>query len=128
MKFPGRLKIALSLILLICAVSIAIFIKDAGTWTIVQNPEPERIDIIFTFGGEFSREQFAFDLLMRHKDALWIASNPQPQTTALVSTLPKSRFVPIRGLRNTWDEVNYIVSKSSSRKNEKITIALVSGP
>jgi hypothetical protein len=56
--------------------------RGAGTWLVVCDPLPQRVDVLFSFGGEWAREQYVRELAARY-----------PAAAVAVSTPGKSRFL-----------------------------------
>lgn len=60
------------LLVLVCA-GIYSYV-NLGNWLLVSDPEPIKIDLIFTFAGGPYRDDHAVDLLKKHPEAKWLAS------------------------------------------------------
>lgn len=48
-----------------------------GTWLIVSDPLPERIDMLFTFAGPRMRVDYSRQILSLHPQAHWVLSDPR---------------------------------------------------
>ncbi|MBL8026968.1 MAG: hypothetical protein JNL74_11190 [Fibrobacteres bacterium] len=104
---------------------IVLCIHSVSQWFLPVGETPEKVDLIFTFGGEQARENHAKRLMNMYPNAKWIASNPLSGTLSAKDTSEWApRFMQITGNDDTKDEVRYILSLC----NDSIEIALVSGP
>ena len=73
-KAPKRL-IALAAVLAAGAGCAALLFRQAGGWLVAADPAPQRIDVIFTFGGENARVAYSRELMERFPSAHWVLSD-----------------------------------------------------
>ncbi|MFP4164356.1 MAG: YdcF family protein [Chitinispirillaceae bacterium] len=59
----------------VAAVSLFVFLLNAGSWLLVSDPLPERLDVVFTFGGENARVRYSKELMKKHLEAHWFLSD-----------------------------------------------------
>ena len=114
---------------LLLAAGISFYlISHAGTWLLVSDQEPARIDVIFTFAGEVKREEYALRLLKKHPETHWYASTFYRQRLFFrcqKAGLDSTRVTAIDSSRNTWAEIRAL--RNILRKNTQIhTVGLVS--
>ncbi|MFP4014680.1 MAG: hypothetical protein ACLFVQ_11380 [Chitinispirillaceae bacterium] len=60
---------------IITAVLFWLFLLNAGSWLLVSDPVPERLDVVFTFGGEGVRVKYSRELMERYTGAHWFISD-----------------------------------------------------
>jgi len=100
-------------------------VNKTSRWFFFADSDPNKVDLIFTFGGEQARENHAMRLMDKYFNAKWIVSSPLPLTKSMIdSGYWKGRVTVIEHCKNTLDEVNYVAMLCS----DSIDIALLSGP
>jgi uncharacterized SAM-binding protein YcdF (DUF218 family) len=151
-KKPTRSDYGISALILACVVAVVFMYRGLGSWLVVEQPLPEHIDVLFTFGGESIRDRYTRDLALRHTEATWVLSTYN--AAARVRTLDleefdSNRVVVTDSLKNTWDELKFLrgflrkrmaeasaehvsaegsAADSSPKTQEPLTVVLVSGP
>jgi uncharacterized SAM-binding protein YcdF (DUF218 family) len=75
-RFSRRqLAISVSIISALIVLLVAVCaVRNLGQWLIIRNPLPEKLDLLFTFGGEPRRYDHSKDLFERYPDSFWAIS------------------------------------------------------
>lgn len=118
--------------------------RHAGLWLLVSDPEPQRIDVIFTFGGEEIRKKYSLELARRHPDAHWVISNHNYKRTLNWVTemnVAQSRITIVDTCASTFTEIIFLNEFISSNnllatasnddsivQSNAYNVALVSSP
>jgi uncharacterized SAM-binding protein YcdF (DUF218 family) len=50
-------------------------LRGAGVWLLVDDPLPEKVDVIFTFAGEKYRVDYSAKLMIKYPGAHWVLSD-----------------------------------------------------
>ena len=122
-------------------ISVAVFL-NFGSWLIVSDPVPERLDIIFTFAGDGARVTYSKELAMIFPEARWILSDYQNGHARLLrkSNYDMSRVAVVDTCRNTRAEIRTLIRMlgaggpefvpcvSLSSSGQVINVGLVSSP
>lgn len=59
----------------VLAAGAVVLAAHAGSWLLVSDPLPPRLDVIFTFGGENARVAYSHELTARYPEARWVLSD-----------------------------------------------------
>jgi uncharacterized SAM-binding protein YcdF (DUF218 family) len=106
--------------------------RHLGTWLIVSDPLPDRVDVIFCFGGESVRVRYSLELAERYPDAHVIISafnKSRYQNDFRIARLGPSRFSFVDTCSNTFAELSFLRQwLSSAHATSSPVVALVSGP
>lgn len=85
MKTDKRKKLVVGVIgIIVTAFLLWLFLLKAGSWLLVSDPVPERLDIVFTFGGEGARVKYSRELMDRFSGAHWYISDYRQGYTRLL--------------------------------------------
>jgi hypothetical protein len=134
-----RIKILLIPAALLLAVFAATALATrAGSWLVVEDPVPPRIDVVFTYTGENNRENYSIELVKK-TGAFWVLSGRDAKATTqrvAAAGVDTSRFLFTGDCENTWQETTFItrwVNRSLNdgrlaHQNGPAVIALVSSP
>jgi hypothetical protein len=108
---------AVSVVLFACAV-LAFFFK-AGTWLFINDPLPDRLDVIFTFGGENARVAYSRELKERFPAARWVLSDYFHQYSRILSRerFDMSKVAIVDTCPYTMSEVKGLADWLKDRKN-----------
>jgi hypothetical protein len=71
---PPRFLLITAFVLLPVLAAAALFLKT-GTWLLVSDPLPQRLDAIFTFAGENARITYSRELTQVYPGARWVISD-----------------------------------------------------
>ncbi|MBN2037099.1 MAG: YdcF family protein [Chitinispirillaceae bacterium] len=74
-KMLPRRTLIITMVLLPLLFAAALIFFGIGSWLCVCDPEPQRLDIVFTFAGENARVSYSRDLMEKHSDAHWVLSD-----------------------------------------------------
>jgi uncharacterized SAM-binding protein YcdF (DUF218 family) len=130
---PAAASLAALTLLVIAAAAVFL---NLGVWLVVADPVPERLDAIFTFGGENARIAYAETLRQRYPRAVWIISN-KGKAAYLArfgrQGLDTSRILFVDTCTNTRTEVEFLKAwiagtTAGSPAGGAMTVGLVSGP
>jgi uncharacterized SAM-binding protein YcdF (DUF218 family) len=121
-----------------------------GSWLLVRDPEPQRLDIVFTFAGENARMAYSRDLMERHTGAHWVLNDFHHLYSRILSRngFAMERVSVIDTASHTLSEVNALsdwlrvhrisgakilrdppsADTQGKAKNERLHIGLVSSP
>ena len=82
--------------------------RKLGTWLAVSDPEPKKLDVIFTFGGGGDyRIGYSRELAERHPKAIWIVSTShkkQRLQTLAAKGVDTNRITVVEACRSTREE------------------------
>jgi hypothetical protein len=137
--FGKKVKLIVAIVLLFAMllVSTVIFLRNAGTWLLISDTVPERLDMVFTFAGENVRDAYSRELMQRFPDAHWLMSDYKEGYSRILrrENYDMSRVSIVDTCKNTLSEVHtlltWIDKKDSSllkRKDSVVYVGLVSGP
>lgn len=133
--------IIVGIVLLLCAALLFFF--KAGTWLFVIDPLPDRLEVIFTFGGENARVAYSRELMERFPGARWVLSDYFHQYSRILSRegFDMSKVAVVDTCRYTMSEVKGLADWLKDNKNipaapsdsigpqkRLVRIALVSNP
>lgn len=112
---------------------LVLFLK-IGTLLAVNDPVPQRLDVIFTFGGENERVAYSRKLLQQFPDAHWLLSDYHHLFSHILQrdgfTMARVSFLDTS--TNTLSEVNglkdWISGHKDSLAQKHLSIGLVSNP
>jgi uncharacterized SAM-binding protein YcdF (DUF218 family) len=121
-------------IAIIAAIIIAFF--NVGSWLLVEDNEPESLDLIFSFSGERVRNTYARELMGKYASAHWLMSDYKNGYNRILrkSNFDENRFSFVDTCSNTLAEVSalydWIGQNKNTRfsKNNKVSIGLISSP
>jgi uncharacterized SAM-binding protein YcdF (DUF218 family) len=105
--------------------------RNAGTWLIAGDPLPPRVDILFSFGGEWAREQYVRELAARYPAATVVVSTPGKSRflrKARESGLDSARFVIVDTCSSTLSEIRFLGAFVKNCRGAAPVAGLVSGP
>jgi uncharacterized SAM-binding protein YcdF (DUF218 family) len=107
---PTRRHYVVSALVLAAIVVAGFAFRGLGQWLVVRSELPERLDVIFTFGGETARDTYALRLSEQHPEATLVISAHSAARTRLLlgGYLDDSRTVIVDSLANTWEEVKFL--------------------
>ena len=99
-------------------VTLAFFFK-AGTWLFINDPLPDRLDVIFTFGGENARIAYSRELKERFPAARWALSDYFHQYSRILSRegFDMSKVAIVDTCRYTISEVKGLADWLKNNKN-----------
>ncbi len=63
------------LIIGLALMSAGVFLVYAGKWLLVENPVPDKLDVVFTFAGDGARVNYSRELMGRNPAAHWLLSD-----------------------------------------------------
>lgn len=118
-------------------VSMVFFFRNAGTWLLISDTVPERLDMVFTFAGENVRDAYSRELMQRFPGAHWLMSDYKGGYSRILrrESYDMSRVSVVDTCKNTLSEVHtlrtWIDKKDSSllkSKDSVVYVGLVSGP
>ncbi|NLP00977.1 MAG: hypothetical protein GX089_00640 [Fibrobacter sp.] len=119
-----------SIVFLLLSLAVLVFsFRNLGKWLMVSDPLPGHLDIVFTFAGENVRVSYSKELMSRFSDAHWMLSDYKDGHSRLLkrSNYDMSKVSVIDSCRNTYSEVDALMKRLSSQK-EELHVGLVSGP
>lgn len=108
-------------------------LRSVGVWLLVNNPVPERVDVIFTFAGDRYRVIYSRKLMETFKNAHWLLSDFKDGYATLLrkQDFNMSRVTIVDTCVNTISEVkalfHYLESNATVLPPEPV-VALVSSP
>lgn len=107
---PTRTHYAASLLIALFVLWGVLLYRGLGEWLVIEDELPERVDVIFTFGGETVREQYSRELMDTHPGAIWVNStfDAEVRSRQLDPSIDTSRLVLVDSLEDTWGEVRFI--------------------
>lgn len=130
------LAVSLMILLLFSILSILI-VRNAGTYLLVSDPLPQKLDLVFTFAGENSRPVYSQELLKKYSCAHWLMSDYKKGYIRILrrDKYDMSRVSVIDTCKNTNSEVTAMlewIGKNLELQSQKsginIKVGLVSGP
>lgn len=134
MKFPNPFTIILafsSLFLVLCF----FLLLNMGQWLVINDPIPEKLDLIVTFAGERERVAYSRELSTKFPQSFWLLSDYKDGYSRLLrkSNFNMSRVHIVDTCQNTVSEIdamNNWIKKNQQRFKGKsrISIGLVSSP
>jgi hypothetical protein len=110
-------------IVIVFTATVIFCYRNLGNWLLVSDPEPEKIDLVFTFAGGPLRDERSIELLKKHPEAKWLSSTGNHCaiiTLCKKSKIDTSRVTIIDTCTSTWGEVE--VLKCYLKKNRLIKI------
>lgn len=125
--------------ILITIISVYMF-QHLGTWLLVKDPIPGKLDIVFSFSGNVQRENYAIELLKLNPRALWIISANHIYRCGITRDkyfsalsekgIDTSRVVYVDTCSSTWSELSFFNNWLHARYNysDQLWIGLVSCP
>lgn len=98
----------LAAVFIIAAVLTFFAFSQAGSWLVVDNPLPERIDVICTFAGDSRRVEYSRELMLKHPDAQWFLSDYKDGYSRLLqrSNFNMKRVMVVDTCKSTFSEVS----------------------
>lgn len=111
--------------------------RNAGTYLLVNDPLPEKLDLIFTFAGENARNHYSEKLLQQYPDAHWLLSDYKDGYVRILrrDSFDMSRVTIVDTCKNTFSEVlalkEYLQQSGENPLREHhgpLQIGLISGP
>jgi hypothetical protein len=131
-----KLFASISFILSIFIISTFLFLSNAGTWLLISDSIPKRLDLIFTFAGENVRDSYSRELMQKFPNAHWLMSDYKEGYNRILrrENYDMSRVSIVDTCTNTLSEVKtltmWINQNTSSlySHDSVIYVGLVSGP
>lgn len=108
---PDRAQIAGAALVLALTVAGILMYRGLATWLVVSSSVPEKVDVIFTFGGENVRDSYSRALAEMHPEAAWVLSTYSSSAEARAlsrSEFDTSKVTLVDTLRNTWEELRFL--------------------
>ena len=114
-----------------------VFFRNAGTWLVVSDSLPQRLDVIFTLGGDRERDRYSLELAKKYPEATWVISGRDSKrylhwiATAGVDT-GRTRFVDT--CSSTFAEVLFLrrwlrqQTGDSAATKTPVNVGLVTSP
>jgi len=129
-KRPTKLEIAGAALIVAVVVAGILAYRGFGSWLVVRDEVPERVDVVFTFGGERERERYSHELFKTHPEATWIVStfNAKVRTRLLGDQVDTARIVMVDTCSATWSEVLFLREWLSDNAERLLTGAPPTGP
>ncbi len=134
MKFTNPFNIILacsSLFLVLCL----FLLLNMGRWLMINDPIPEKLDLIVTFAGEQQRVAYSRELSMKFPQSFWLLSDYKNGYSRLLrkSNFDMSRVHIVDTCQNTVSEIDAFakwIKKNQQRFKGKsqISVGLVSSP
>jgi len=130
---PLSLALAAATVIALAIGAIHAF-RNLGLWLVVSDPEPERLDVIFTFGGGRQyRVRYSRELYLRHPGAVWIVSGREEVKhlrRMAASGLDTTRVVRVESCQSTRDEMVWLREWLTTHQPTDSThfVGLVSSP
>lgn len=100
-----------SITIILIVSGLGIFgIRNAGSWLIVSDPVPDKLDMIFTFASESERVGYSRELMSRFKDATWVLSDYKNGFSRILrkDNFNMSKVLTIDTCSSTRSEINVI--------------------
>lgn len=124
--------IILALFVITASAFGVIAFRHLGTWLIVSDPLPKKLDVIFTFSGGSNRAPYAKELFIKYPESFWVLSYPNSSFLKKPENkdLDTSRITIVDTCTSTHSELLYLsdwLNKHASNK-DTINIGLVSSP
>ena len=132
-----KLIAAVILLCIMFLVSMVVLLRNAGTWLLISDTIPDRLDMVFTFAGENVRDSYSRELMQRFPEAHWLMSDYKEGYSRILrrESYDMSRVSVVDTCKNTLSEVytlqSWINKKNYSSLKSKDTVmyvGLVSGP
>jgi uncharacterized SAM-binding protein YcdF (DUF218 family) len=131
-----NLFVIFSIIALTAVLGIGVFgIRSAGSWLIVSDPVPDKLNMIFTFASESERVGYSKELLSRFTSATWVLSDYKNGFSRILrkDNFDMSKVMTIDTCSSTRSEINVINEWLKSHQNSigsgsKYSVGLVSSP
>ena len=136
-KRKTKLFFTISLLLSVLIVSILVLLCNAGTWLLISDSVPERLDLVFTFAGENVRDAYSRELLQKFPYAHWLMSDYKEGYSRILrrESYDMTRVSIVDTCSNTLSEVTTLckwINKSNrmlaNNKDSVLYVGLVSGP
>lgn len=128
----------LAAVFLIAAVLTCFAFRQAGSWLIVNNPLPERIDVICTFAGDSRRVEYSRELMLKHSGAQWFLSDYKDGYSRLLykANFDMKRVMVVDTCKSTFSEVSafgsmlegYYKARFGVRSDTVLNVVCVSSP
>jgi hypothetical protein len=124
-------------VLVIFVIVTTLLLRNAGLYLLVNDPLPDKLDLIFTFAGENARNHYSEELLQQYPDAHWLLSDYKDGYVRILrrDSFNMSRVTVVDTCKNTFSEVlalkKYLQISSDNLLREHIRplqIGLISGP
>jgi hypothetical protein len=136
MNNKRNLLVFFSITILITILGLGVFgIRNIGSWLIVSDPVPDKLDMIFTFASESERVGYSKELLSRFTDATWVLSDYKNGFSRILrkDNFNMSKVSTIDTCSSTRSEINVINEwlkghSKSIRAGSKYHVGLVSSP
>jgi uncharacterized SAM-binding protein YcdF (DUF218 family) len=94
-------------------------LHEAGPWLVASDPEPDSLDMLFTFGGDLDRYYHSKTIMRRHPDAFWVISvGSFPVFDTLTLATIARRNTALGG----FDTSRIIVNDTATSTGAEITI------
>jgi uncharacterized SAM-binding protein YcdF (DUF218 family) len=126
-QIPRKIIIILiTLIILFFAGAYAF--ANLGNWLLVSDPEPQKIDLVFSFAGGPYRDDHALELLKKHPEAKWLASTGSHSgiiEKCRKAGIDSARVSIIDTCKSTWSEIK-VLKEYLKTNNWAKSIGLVS--
>lgn len=125
------------LVLIAFVIGAIVLLRNAGVYLLVNDPLPEKLDLIFTFAGENARNHYSEELLQQYPDAHWLLSDYKDGYVRILrrDSFDMSRVTIVDTCKNTFSEVlalkKYLQHSGESvlgEHRQPLQIGLISGP
>lgn len=133
-----RYFIVVSLVLIVITVAIlsTVFIRNAGSWLLISDTVPDRLDLVFTFAGENVRDTYSRELMTQFPNAYWLMSDYKGGYSRILrrDKFDMTRVSIVDTCTNTLAEVTTLSRWIDKKDNvllkgeDSIYVGLVSGP
>lgn len=127
----------ITLFISIFGVLLLLIIRNAGTWLLISDSVPERLDLVFTFAGENVRDIYSRELMQKFPSAHWLMSDYKEGYSRILrrESFDMSRVSVVDTCSNTWSEVTSLTKWIElgdrciiNSKDSVLYVGLVSGP
>ncbi|KMQ51538.1 hypothetical protein CHISP_1546 [Chitinispirillum alkaliphilum] len=126
----GRLSLIFLTIIGISAGLGVLAYRNAGNWLLIQNPLPPDADLVFVFGGDVKRVEYAFGLMENYPDAILVCA--ERDFDHLKRRYPERvgdyRIKIADKCESTIEEVRFLRSLLAEENRPYMSVLLVSSP
>ncbi len=107
--------------------------RSLGSWLVIQSTPPQKLDAIFTFGGEAARNVYSEILHKQYPEATWIISTDTPKDALrklVRHRADTTNLLFVDTCKNTKSEVVFCKQwlEKALQHKQSVTLGLVSGP
>ena len=118
------------------AILSTVFVRNAGSWLLISDSVPDKLDLVFTFAGENVRDIYSRELMIQFPDAYWLMSDYKGGYSRILrrDKFDMKRVSIVDTCTNTLSEVMTLSKWIDKRENsqlkgkDSVYVGLVSGP